>query len=313
MYPALREVEPLGAIMDGVHDVPFLGQSTAERFRQRTIIFYDQKAHDRPSFHEPRRIIAPESDCTDSTFIQGSLCDQTVRVFTPPVSLMEMTIPCRLDDGWMTIRHVLPAHGPYTGRMDFYDVVHQRRMVRRFTDEPVTTEKIERIIEAAQHAPSAGFSQGVSFVVVTDPAIRHKVAEIAGEAEYISGGMHPFISGAPVQIIICTSEHVYKERYREPDKRPDPTTEEMEWPVPYWHTDAGCALMLILLAAVNEGLAGAFVGVWDQAGLQRLLGIPDDFIPIGVTMIGHGAPDVESPSLKRGRRKLGDVLHREHW
>lgn len=197
--------------------------------------------------------------------------------------------------------------------MDFYDVVHQRRMVRRFTDEPVTTEKIERIIEAAQHAPSAGFSQGVSFVVVTDPAIRHKVAEIAGEAEYISGGMHPFISGAPVQIIICTSEHVYKERYREPDKRPDPTTEEMEWPVPYWHTDAGCALMLILLAAVNEGLAGAFVGVWDQAGLQRLLGIPDDFIPIGVTMIGHGAPDVESPSLKRGRRKLGDVLHREHW
>jgi hypothetical protein len=67
------------------------------------------------------------------------------------------------------------------------------------------------------------------------------------------------------------------------------------------------------LAAVNEGLASAFVGVWDQAGLQRLLGIPEEFIPIGITMIGHGAPDVKSPSLKRGRRQLDDVLHREHW
>ncbi len=68
-----------------------------------------------------------------------------------------------------------------------------------------------------------------------------------------------------------------------------------------------------MLAAVNEGLAGAFVGVWDQRALQDLLGIPHHFLPIGVTMIGHGAPDVPSPSLKRGRWPLSDVLHRERW
>lgn len=197
--------------------------------------------------------------------------------------------------------------------MDFYDVVRKRRMVRHFTDEPVPAETIDCIIAAAQHAPSAGFSQGVSFVVVTDPGARRSVAELAGESEYASGGFDPFISGAPVQVIICTSEKVYKDRYREPDKKPDPAAEEMEWPVPYWHTDAGCALMLILLAAVNEGLAGAFVGVWDQRGLQNLLGIPEDFIPIGVTMIGQGAPDVKSGSLQRGRRPLDDILHRDHW
>lgn len=197
--------------------------------------------------------------------------------------------------------------------MQFTEVVRKRRMVRHFTPEPVEPEALERIVDTARHAPSAGFSQGVSFVLVTDLATRRRVAEIAGEAEYVASGMHPFISEAPAQIVVCTSEKVYKDRYREPDKRPDPTVEEVEWPAPYWHTDAGCAMMLLLLAAVNEGLAGALVGVWDQKGLQELLGIPDHFLPIGVVMIGHGAEDVRSPSLKRGRRALDDVLHRERW
>ncbi|MDQ2743700.1 MAG: nitroreductase family protein [Chloroflexota bacterium] len=213
----------------------------------------------------------------------------------------------------LIIDHRAEVREPYTNGMDFHDVVRKRRMVRHFTAQPVPDETVARIVEAAQHAPSAGFSQGVSFVAVTEQATRQRVAQIAGEDLYVADGMHPFISEAPVQIIICTSEQVYKERYREPDKKPDPEAEELEWPVPYWHTDAGCALMLILLAAVNEGLAGAFVGVWDQRGLQQLLGIPEHFLPIGVTMIGYGAEDVKSKSLKRGRRTLDTVLHRERW
>lgn len=203
----------------------------------------------------------------------------------------------------------------YTEGVDFAEVVRKRRMVRHFTPEPVPWETVERIVATAQRSPSAGFSQGVSFVAVTDPDTRKRVAEIAGEEGYTAGGLgfDPFVSEAPVQIIICTSETVYKDRYREPDKKPDPDAEEMEWPVPYWHTDAGMALVLVLLAAVNEGLAGAFVGVWDQKGLQELLGIPGHFTPIGVTLIGHGAPDKKSQSLKRGWRKLEDVLHREQW
>lgn len=198
--------------------------------------------------------------------------------------------------------------------MDFAEVVGRRRMVRHFTGKPVDRETIERIVGYAQRAPSAGFSQGVSFVVVTDEETRKRVAEIAQEEEaYSSRGFDPFISEAPVQVIVCASEKVYKDRYREPDKKPDPTAEEKEWPVPYWHTDAGMALLLILLGAVNEGLAGAFVGVWDQKGLQDYLGIPEDFLPIGVAMIGHGAPDRKSPSLQRGRRPLETVLHWEHW
>lgn len=196
--------------------------------------------------------------------------------------------------------------------MDFWDVVRKRRMVRNFTDEPVSNEVIERIVEAGQHAPSAGFSQGVVYVVVTDKGTRQTIGEIAGEESYVRGGFDPFISGAPVQIVICTSEQLYHDRYNERDKKPE-GEDEIDWPIPYWHTDAGASLMLVLLAAVNEGLGTAFVGVGEPKRLQELLDIPADYLPIGVTMIGHPAPDQKSGSLKRGRRSLDTVLHRERW
>lgn len=196
--------------------------------------------------------------------------------------------------------------------MDFTDVIRKRRMVRNFTDEPVDDEVIERIVAAGQRAPSAGFSQGVSYIVVTDPETRKAIGEIAGEAGYVEAGFDPFISGAPVQIVICTSERVYHERYNEPDKKSE-GEDEIDWPIPYWHTDAGASMMLVLLAAVNEGLGSAFVGVHAPHKLNELLGIPDDWLPIGVTMIGHPAPDTKSGSLKRGHRRLEEVLHRERW
>jgi nitroreductase len=200
--------------------------------------------------------------------------------------------------------------------MQFDDVVRKRRMVRNFTDEPVPQETVERMISTAQRGPSAGFSQGVSFVVVTDPEQRQRLARAVHEEQYTSGDLafDSFISRAPVQVVVCTSEKIYKDRYREPDKL-GPNGEEIEWPVPFWHTDAGAALMLLLLAAVDEGLAGAFVGipVPTQQAVRELLGVPDHFGMVGIALIGHGAPDVKSPSLKRGRRRLEDVLHWQRW
>ncbi len=85
------------------------------------------------------------------------------------------------------------------------------------------------------------------------------------------------------------------------------------WPVPYWYLDAGCSLMLLLLAVVEEGLASAFVGVRDPDAMRSILGIPDDVNPVGVVAIGHGAPDKRSRSTQRGRRPLDEVLHRNGW
>jgi nitroreductase len=196
--------------------------------------------------------------------------------------------------------------------MEFAQAVRRRRMVRRFSPEPVDRAAIERILDLARRAPSAGYTQGQSFVVVTEPETKRAIARLCGEESYVAGGFHPFVSGAPVLVVACTSEAAYHRRYQEPDKvRSDGS--EIEWPVPYWHVDIGCAVMLLLLAAVDEGLAAGFAGVPDLDALRNLLGIPDEVTPVGVIPIGHPAPDVPSPSLKRGRRPLETVVRWERW
>jgi nitroreductase len=196
--------------------------------------------------------------------------------------------------------------------MDFTEVVRKRRMVRHFTAEPVAPEAIERIVALARQAPSAGFTQGQSFIVVTRPELRQALARLCGEEGYVSGGFHPFISGAPVLVVPCTSEAAYHRRYQEGDKiRPDGT--EIVWPVPYWHMDIGCAVMVLLLAVVDEGLAAGFAGAHDLDAVRTLLGIPAEVTPVGVIPIGHPAPDVPSPSLKRGRKADAEYIHHERW
>lgn len=196
--------------------------------------------------------------------------------------------------------------------LSLHDIIRKRRMTRNFTEEPLSWDVIERIVDNARRGPSAGYSQGIAFVAVTDPELRAKIAEIAGEQWYVRSGHEPFMSRAPLALIITANEEIYHRRYNEPDKK-GKGQEEINWPIPYWHTDAGAAMMLALLSAVDEGLGSAFVGVHDPSELQRALGIPDEELPIGVTFIGHPAPDVPSGSLKRGRRSLDTVLHRERW
>lgn len=195
--------------------------------------------------------------------------------------------------------------------MQLTDAVRKRRMVRRYTDEPVDAAAIDRILDLARRAPSAGYTQGQSFVVVTEPETRKKLAALCGE-EFYAASFGPWISTAPVLVVPCTSEDAYHRRYQEADKIQDDGS-EIEWPIPFWHMDAGCAVMLLLLGVVDEGLAAGFAGVWELDAVRELLGIPATVTPVGVIPIGHGAPDVPSPSLKRGRKPVAEVIHRERW
>jgi nitroreductase len=199
----------------------------------------------------------------------------------------------------------------YPGRVPLDDLVGRRRMVRAFTTEPVPAETIERLVGTARRAPTAGNTQGISFVAVTEETLRREVAAVAGETWYTSVGHAPFISQAPVQIVVCAGEALYRARYAEPDKRkPDGPP---AWPVPWWYVDAGGALVLLLLAAVDAGLEAAFVGVRSPPDLAALLGVPAGHHPIGVVLIGHGAPDRRSRSLDRPRRSTSEVLHWQRW
>lgn len=196
--------------------------------------------------------------------------------------------------------------------MEFRDVLRRRRMVRNYQDRPVDDAAVQRIVDAGMRAPSAGFSQGLRFVVVTDQSVRRTLAEAAGESHYVAQGFEPWMSRAPVHIVVGVREDDYHERYREPDKLTADGS-EMDWPIPYWWVDAGAAMMLLLLAAVDEGLAAGFFGAHRVDGLRTVLEIPDDVVPIGVVTIGHPAPDRRSGSLDRRWKPEGIVVHHERW
>jgi nitroreductase len=197
--------------------------------------------------------------------------------------------------------------------LEFEEVVRKRRMVRNFQPKPIPRNLIDGILELAQHAPSAGFSQGWAYVVITEASLRRKVGELQGELDfYAQKRFHKFVSEAPVLVVACSSEQLYHERYREPDKLNEDGT-EIEWPTPYWYFDIGCACMLIMLAAVDKGLAAAFTGVFRVQEMKNLLRIPQHFHPVGVISLGYRAADIKSPSLKRGRRSISQVIHYEHW
>ncbi len=196
--------------------------------------------------------------------------------------------------------------------MEFQKTVLKRRMVRHFAKDTVPDRVLNKILELAQHYPSAGFSQGVAYVVIKDPEVRKNVGLIQEEHEYVKDGFHPFISEAPVVIVITVNEEHYHRRYQESDKL-QPSGTEIAWPTPYWFFDAGAASMIILLAAIDMGYAAGFAGVSNIDGMRDLLGIPAEFHPVGTISIGKPLPDRRSDSLKRGRRPHREVVHAEHW
>jgi nitroreductase len=196
--------------------------------------------------------------------------------------------------------------------MEFRDVVLKRRMVRNFADRPVDPELVDRILQLTRHGPSAGFTQGQSFIVITEAGKKKEIAHTCEEEEYVKRGFAPFISKAPVLLVPCTSEAAYHRRYREADKVNEDGS-EIDWPVPYWFMDVGCSVMIALLAAIDEGLVSAFAGSKDLEALRALLDIPAEATPVGVIALGYRAQDIPSPSLRRGRKADAEYIHRERW
>jgi nitroreductase len=200
--------------------------------------------------------------------------------------------------------------------MEFSDVVRRRRMVRNYDpDRPVPPELVDRLLELAIRAPSAGFSQGWGFLVLTSPEDRARFwAATTPEA---ADRESPWISGlmrAPVIVVPHSSREVYLDRYAEADKG-WADRDEARWSAPYWDIDTAFASLLILLGVVDAGLAACFFGIPPEsvAGYRATFGVPPTYTPIGAISIGYGAPDRRSPSLRRGRRQVSEVAYQGHW
>ncbi len=196
--------------------------------------------------------------------------------------------------------------------MEFSEVVRRRRMVRNFSDRPVPDVVLDRILRNAQRAPSAGFTQGWDLLVLRGAAQTRRF----WDATFPEKGRKDFrwkgIFAAPVIIVPLSSMDAYLDRYAEADKGWSDRDPD-RWPVPYWDIDTGFASLLMLLTAVDEGLGALFFGVFRPDDFREAFGIPKTHHPVGAIALGYGAPDEPSPSLRRGRRPMTEVVHRGKW
>lgn len=190
-------------------------------------------------------------------------------------------------------------------------------MVRNYSDRPVDTAVVERVLANALHAPSAGFTQGWAFLLLDTPddVARFWEActppEAADEPDSWLRGMRT----APVVVVPLSNKAAYVGRYSEADKARDRV--EARWPVPYWHMDTAMASLLMLLTAVDAGLGACFFGIPASrtAGFRETFGVPEDHMPIGAVTLGHRTDDLGSPgsAARRKRKPVEEVVHRGRW
>lgn len=202
--------------------------------------------------------------------------------------------------------------------MELTDVLRRRRMVRRYSSDPVTAEVLDRMLENAMRAPSAGFTQGWAFLVLderSDVELFWSATTPPDRAERPSDWLLGMRT-APVVIVPMSSENAYRRRYAAPDKGGVPPAEQ-SWPVPYWHVDAGMAALILLQTAVDEGLGGCLFGIPHTrlSAFREAFGVPDEYAPVGAVTIGHPAADDRAggSSVRRARRDLAAVAHRGRW
>jgi nitroreductase len=150
--------------------------------------------------------------------------------------------------------------------MEVTKAILSRRSIRKYADEPVSDEDIDALLRAAMHAPSAVNEQPWHFVIIKNRNILDVVPEISRTAK--------MVKDAPLAIAVCADKKL--------EKYPG-----------LWPLDCSAATENILLAATARGLGAVWTAVYPFEerikGIQKLLNLPADVIPLCVIPIGRPA------------------------
>jgi nitroreductase len=187
-------------------------------------------------------------------------------------------------------------------------------MVRAFDGRPVAPELVDRLVDLARRAPSAGNTQPWRFVVLEQPDTA-RLWDVTLPSERRAGFRWSTLVDAPVVIVPLVDPGAYPRRYAEDDKAATGLGAGVDaWPVPYWWVDGGMAVHGLLLAAVDAGLGALFYGLFDhEAEALTALGVPPGWRALGAVALGWPAPDAPGRSAARPRPPLSSVLHRGGW
>ncbi len=174
--------------------------------------------------------------------------------------------------------------------MDFYEVIKTRRSVRSYKKEPVPDDVLEKVLNAARIAPSGSNRQPWKFIIIKDPEKKKKMVQLCEGQK--------FIAQAPVLIVACGKNIHYNRG---------------GWMGDYsMIVDIAIAVDHLTLAARAEGLGTCWIGSFDNEGIKKFLGIPEDVNVVALTPLGY--PEDENVFKEtKNRKKLEEIICWEKW
>ena len=213
-----------------------------------------------------------------------------------------------------------PDPFPTEERDAIYKAIFSRRDVRgEFLPTPISDEVLSRLLVAAHHAPSVGYMQPWSFIVIRDEAVRRRVHDLFVKAHAEAALMFPEdkrdfyralklegILEAPVNLCI-TCDRMRAGRA---------VIGRTHIPIMDLYSSV-CAVQNLWLAARAEGIGVGWVSIFDQADLRKVLGIPKGIVPVAYLCLGqvsgfHGKPELEAVGW-RPRLPLHELIHLDRW
>lgn len=187
--------------------------------------------------------------------------------------------------------------------MSLYDLIVSRRTIRQFKPLPVARPVLEKLINAARLAPSAGNLQPLEFIVVDDEETREKIFTCLRWASYIVPEGNPKPGNEPVAYIISLVNLGVREKGYE--------------------YDVGAAVENMILAALEEGIGTCWLISVERQKVAEILGIPEDYRVDCVLALGYPAENPVAEELKDSakywkdkegilhvpKRNLRDIIH----
>jgi nitroreductase len=187
-------------------------------------------------------------------------------------------------------------------------------MTREFSTEPLDPVLVSDLVDTARRAPSAGYSQGVHFVVLTGEAVSRFWQTTDAESWFAK--TRDGVLLAPVIVLPIADPAAYTSRYSETDKAGHGLDVAANWPVPFWLTDTAMAVQNLLLLVEARRLGALYFGIFRNVDvLLADLGVPDGMLSVGAVAIGHRAT-TDRPSgsaTTRPRREATEVVHFDRW
>jgi nitroreductase len=170
--------------------------------------------------------------------------------------------------------------------MDFFDVVANRRSIRAFKNQSLPPDALERILNAAISAPSAGNAQPWQFVVVEKSESRLALSQAAyGQKS---------LQQAAAVIVVCADEKAAEDAYGPRGK------------ILYCYQDTAAAVENILLSACALGLGTCWVGAFREEEVRKVISCPEHVRPVAMVPVGVPA---ELPAARPRRQNM--VFYRE--